>query len=152
MTSRQKDIEDNSKLILDSITPIDRRKMMPKDTEDVDSILNNKSIMDQSARTFNLMDNFGQVLNKWSSKSDNINQTKANKSRVNDMIDPSLASGALSFSSEASERHSRIKARITDDFLGKQFRGSQILTDSEKIEGGLLFIYQLGCFIWLYLR
>lgn len=120
-------------MILDSINGVDRRK--PKNEEEIDSILNNKNLMEQSARTFNLMDNFGQVLNKWSSKTDNLNQTKANKSRVNDVIDPSLTSGALSFSSEASERNGRLKGKIADDFLNKQFRGSQILTDSEKIEG-----------------
>lgn len=91
---------------------------------------------EQSVRSYNLMDNFGgQLLNKWQNKSDRMNPTKSNKNRVNDVIDPTLSSGVLSFEGEAAERRLKVEQRVSHTFLSEQFRGSSILTEHERAEG-----------------
>lgn len=111
---------------------LEKRKANNKDNE---VVVNNKSL-NEEAKSYNLMDNFGGlVLSKWQNKSDNMNQSKSTKSRVNDIIDPSLSSGVMSFANEAADRLKKLDSKLSDDFLTKQFRGSQILTDSERVEG-----------------
>lgn len=109
---------------------------MKNEQEDIESMFHPKALQEQNSRAFAIMDNnFGATLNRWQNKNETFNPAKANRSRINDLIDPSVTSGVASFSVESSERHNRLKPNITDEFLSKQFRGSNIFSESEKMDG-----------------
>lgn len=129
--------EDNTKLILETVKNSEKRKLIKSDDDDIESALQTKIIQEQNSRTFGMTENFGPLLNKWQTKSETFNPTKSSKSRVNEIIDPSITSGIVSFAVEASERHNRLKPNISDEFLSRQFRGSSVFTDAERIDGRL---------------
>lgn len=118
----------------------DKRKQGKIEEEDIDKILQPKNVQEQNSRAFGLMDNFGPVLNKWQNKSETFNPTKAGKNRVNESLDPSITSGIQSFPSEALERHTRLKPHVSDEFLSRLFRGSNIFTENDKQDGSFYLI------------
>lgn len=133
--SRETSIEDNRRVILDSVKNPDKLNPTRTEAEEIDSILYTRANQEQNSKAFGLMDNFGPVLSKWQNKSDTFNPTKTNKSRVSEVIDPSITSGIASFAVEASERHNRLKPNISDEFLSRQFRASGIFSDSDRADG-----------------
>lgn len=97
---------------------------------------------DPRNKNFNLNDTFGPVISRWQNKSDLFNPSRSKKSRVNEVIDPSITMGILSFAAEAIEREERIKQNypINVDYLSQKFQGSSILNladPKEKIDGRL---------------
>ena len=92
-----------------------------------------EDLIDMDDQKFNLMDKFGPVISKWANKSETYNPSRTKKSRVNEIIDPSVVSNILSFAAESQERKERMNPvfRLTDELLGRQFRGSSIFTDAE---------------------
>lgn len=115
-------------------------KASQKDTGAVDSILQSKPRGDQNSKTFSIMEKDTNMLEKWKNKLEipNLGKTNKNKSGMNEQ---SNIPNSMSFAAEASERFNKLKSSIiSEELLGRQFRGSEIFLESDSSEAKKLYL------------
>lgn len=117
-----------------------KKKAQNKDKDGLDSVLQARQKNDLNAKVFSLLGSENQALDNWKKKLDIPNTTKASKGRLGG-LDPSAASGVMTFPAEASERRSKIgQAALSEEQLNKQFRDSEILGDQDKADAKMLYL------------
>lgn len=114
-----------------------RKNRNPKDRGNIpqdspDSVLQSKTAKaDSSQRAFTLMDTSNQATNKWSEKLRMPVNDKSEKRGVGG-LDQSVKDQTETFAAEASRRYTALKKYMTDEFLSKVFKGSEILQENDK--------------------
>lgn len=128
--------EDIAKVLMNRTKDDEMKRQKQQNAEQkdkVDALLQAKpKKTDLSTRTFSWMENQNQALSKWQDRLDIQNQGKSKGKMTG--VDPSVANGVQSFSDEALDRLSKLK-NLTEDFLSRQFKNSEILLDSDSKDG-----------------
>lgn len=128
--------EDIAKVLMNRTKDDEMKRQKQQNAEQkdkVDALLQAKpKKTDLSTRTFSWMENQNQALSKWQDRLDIQNQGKSKGKMAG--VDPSVANGVQSFSDEALDRLSKLK-NLTEDFLSRQFKNSEILLDSDSKDG-----------------